>query len=41
MEDKNLAGMDYSEEGPVVVKVVVAISIRVVVKIVDQQSPPQ
>lgn len=40
-EKKNLAGVRYSEEGTVVVKVVVAIRIRVVVKVIDEQSPPQ
>ncbi len=33
--------MDYSKEGPVVVKIIVAIGIRVVIKIVDKQRPPQ
>ena len=38
---KNLAGVSYSEETAVVVKIIVAIGIRVVVKIVDKQRPPQ
>jgi len=33
--------MRYSEEGTVVVEVIVAIRVRVVVEVIDEQSPPQ
>ncbi len=33
--------MDYSKETAVIVKIVVAVGIRVVVKIIQVQRPPQ